>query len=304
MREKLLKYDTLIIFLLLLIISGIVSPSFLTGENISNLLRQNAPIGLVSLGMLLVILTAGIDLSVGSVIAFAGVAFALLSYQVYFSAAFILVLLSGMVIGAVSGYLVAYRKIASFIATLALMTVVRGAGFLLSKGAPVTVGKHSSAILYLGTGTVLGIPVSAILLFAIFAIVFLILRYHVLGRHIIAVGSNEEAVRLSGISVERTKFIVYVIAGFLASLAGLLTVGRTGVGTPNIGVGLELDAIAAVVIGGASLAGGKGSVLNTLLGVLILGMIGNIMNLLDVTAYMQQLIKGVIIILAVIFQKK
>ncbi len=304
MREKLLKYNTLIIFLLLLVISSIVSPSFLTGENISNLLRQNAPIGLVSLGMLLVILTAGIDLSVGSVVAFAGVAFALLSYEVYFSAGFLLVLLSGIIIGALSGYLVAYQRIASFIATLALMTIVRGAGFLLSKGAPITVGNHSSAILYLGTGTILGIPVSAILLFAIFAIVYVILRYHVFGRHVIAVGSNEEAVRLSGISVERTKFMVYVLAGFLASLAGLLTVGRTGVGTPNIGVGLELDAIAAVVIGGASLAGGKGSVLNTLLGVLILGMIGNIMNLLDITIYMQQLIKGVIIILAVIFQKK
>jgi ribose transport system permease protein len=304
MREKLLKYDTLIIFLLLLVVSGIVSPSFLTGENISNLLRQNAPIGLVSLGMLLVILTGGIDLSVGSVVAFAGVAFALLSYRVYFSAGFLIVLLLGIVIGAISGYLVAYRKIASFIATLALMTIARGAAFLLSKGAPITVGKHSAAILYLGTGTVLGIPVSALLLFAIFAIVFVMLRYHVFGRHIIAVGSNEEAVRLSGISVERTKFIVYIIAAFLASLAGLLIVGRTGVGTSNIGMGLELDAIAAVVIGGASLAGGKGSVLNTLLGVLILGMIGNIMNLLDVTAYMQQLVKGVIIILAVIFQKK
>jgi ribose transport system permease protein len=281
-----------------------VSSSFLTGENISNLLRQNAPIGLVSLGMLLVILTGGIDLSVGSIVAFAGVAFALLSYEVYFSAGFLLVLLSGIVIGAISGYLVAYQKIASFIATLALMTIARGAAFLLSKGAPITVGKHSAAILYLGTGTVLGIPVSAILLFAIFAIVFVIIRYHVFGRHVIAVGSNEEALRLSGISVERTKFIVYAISAFLASLAGLLTVGRTGVGTSNIGVGLELDAIAAVVIGGASLAGGKGSVLNTLLGVLILGMIGNIMNLLDVTAYMQQLVKGVIIIIAVIFQKR
>src|SRR5690606_6061007 len=144
----------------------------------------------------------------------------------------------------------------------------------------------------------------AIILLSVFALVFVLLKYHVFGRQIIAVGSNEEAVRLSGISVERTKFMVYVISGFLTALAGLLMVGRTGVGTPNIGVGLELDAIAAVVIGGASLAGGKGSVVNTLLGVLILGMIGNIMNLMDVTVYMQQLIKGVIIVLAVVFQKK
>lgn len=303
MKEKILKYDTLLIFLILLVISSVVSPSFLTGENLSNLLRQNAPIGLVSLGMLLVILTGGIDLSVGSIVAFAGVAFALLSYEVYLSAGFLLVLLGGIAIGATSGYLVAFRKITPFIATLALMTVVRGLAYLLSKGAPITVGPHSSSILLLGTGTILGVPISAILLFVVFGLAFVMLRYHVFGRHIIAVGSNEEAVRLSGISVERTKFLVYTISGFLTALAGLLTVGRTGVGTPNIGVGLELDAIAAVVIGGASLMGGKGSVMNTLLGVLILGMIGNIMNLMDVTAYMQQVVKGLIIILAVLFQK-
>lgn len=126
---------------------------------------------------------------------------------------------------------------------------------------------------------------------------------HFFGRKIFAVGSNEEAVRLSGISVESVKFSVYVIAAFFTAIAALMMVGRTGVGTANIGIGLELDAIAAVVIGGASLSGGRGSVLNTLLGVLILGMIGNIMNLLDVTSYLQQLIKGVIIILAVVFQR-
>lgn len=303
MKEKLLKNNTLIIFLLLLVVSSFTSDSFLTMTNVTNLLRQVAPIGLISIGMFLVILTGGIDLSVGSIVACIGVAFALLSYEVYFSAALLLALLLGIAIGAVSGYLVAYRGVAAFIATLALMTIVRGLGFLLSKGAPITVGPHSSAILSLGTGSVLGVPLSAILLGAVFVIVFIVLKYHVYGRQIIAVGSNEEAVRLSGISVERIKFSVYVISAFLTAIAGLLMVGRTGVGTPNIGVGLELDAIAAVVIGGASLFGGKGSVVNTLLGVLILGMIGNIMNLLDITAYMQQLIKGVIIILAVIFQK-
>lgn len=303
MKERLLKNNTLLIFLLLLIISTVMSGSFLTATNITNLLRQIAPIGLVSIGMFLVILTSGIDLSVGSIVAFVGVAFALLSHEVYFSANILLTLLAGILIGALSGYLVAYRKIAPFIATLALMTIIRGAGFLLSKGAPITVGKHSSAILYLGTAKVLGIPISALVLFVVFAAVFVVLRYHVFGRQIIAIGSNEEAVRLSGISVEKTKFSVYVIAAFLTTMAGLLIVGRTGVGSPNIGVGLELDAIAAVVIGGASLSGGKGTVFNTLLGVFILGMIGNIMNLLDVTSYLQQLIKGVIIILAVFFQK-
>lgn len=303
MKEKLLKNNTFIIFLLMLVVSSIISDSFLTGNNITNLLRQVAPIGLISIGMFLVILTGGIDLSVGSILACTGVAFALLSHEVYFAAGVVLTLLLGLIIGAASGYLVAFRGVAPFIATLALMTIVRGGGYLLSKGAPISVGTHSSAILSLGTGTIGGVPTSAILLFIVFVMVFVVLRYHILGRQIMAVGSNEEAVRLSGISVERTKFTVYVISAFLTALAGLMMVGRTGVGTPTIGVGLELDAIAAVVIGGASLSGGKGTVVNTLLGVLILGMIGNIMNLMDVTAYMQQLIKGVIIILAVLFQK-
>lgn len=304
MKEKLIQNNTLIIFLLMLVVSSLISDSFLTGNNLSNLLRQVAPIGLISIGMFLVILTGGIDLSVGSILAFTGVAFALLSYEVYFAAGVVLTLLLGIAIGSASGYLVSYRKVAPFIATLALMTIVRGAGFLLSKGAPIPVGSHSSAILSLGTGSLWGVPTSAWVLLSVFVLVYVLLRYHIFGRQIIAVGSNEEAVRLSGISVERTKFSVYAISGFLTALAGLMMVGRTGVGTPNIGIGLELDAIAAVVIGGASLSGGKGTVVNTLLGVLILGMIGNIMNLMDVTAYMQQLIKGLIIILAVVFQKQ
>lgn len=303
MKTKLLKNNTLLIFLALLVASSLISDSFLTANNVSNLLRQVAPIGLISIGMFLVILTGGIDLSVGSIVATIGVVFALLSYEVYFPIALAISLALGIVIGVLSGYLVAYRKIAPFIATLAMMTIVRGAGFLFSKGAPISVGEHSAAILVLGTGSFLGIPYSAWILLLAFAIVYIGVRYHVFGRKVFAVGSNEEAVRLSGISVERVKFSVYVIAAFFTAVAALLMVGRTGVGTANIGVGLELDAIAAVVIGGASLSGGRGSVLNTLLGVLILGMIGNIMNLLDVTSYLQQLIKGVIIILAVLFQR-
>jgi len=301
--QKFYQYNTLIIFVLMLIVSGLITQNFFSGNNISNLIRQSVPIGLVSMGMLLVILTGGIDLSVGSVVAMIGVTFSLLSYQVYFPVALVLSLMIGLAMGAISGYLVAYRKIASFIVTLAMMTMIRGAGYLLSKGAPISVGPHSSGILYLGSGSVLGIPVSAIILIVVFAILYILLRYNVFGRVILAIGSNEEAVRLSGIAVRRSKFIVYAICTLLTALGGLLMVGRTGVGTPNIGVGLELDAIAAVVIGGASLNGGKGSLLNTLLGVFILSMIGNVMNLLDITSYLQQIIKGIIIIAAVLFQR-
>lgn len=253
--------------------------------------------------MLLVILTGGIDLSVGSVVAMIGVTFSLLSYEVYYPYAFLLSILIGLVVGSISGFLVAYRRIAPFIVTLAMMSMVRGAGYLLSKGAPISVGPYSQKILVLGTGTLLGIPVSALILFSIFIMLHVLLKYNIFGRIVLAIGSNEEAVRLSGINVKRTKFAVYVICAGITALAGLLMVGRTGVGTANIGVGLELDAIAAVVIGGASLAGGKGSVVNTLLGVFILSMIGNVMNLLDITSYLQQIIKGIIIIAAVVFQR-
>lgn len=303
MKEKLIKYNTLIIFIILFLGSSLLSDSFFTVTNLSNLIRQAAPIGLVSIGMFLVILKGGIDLSVGSILAFVGVAFAVFSYEFYFSAALILSILMGIGIGLTSGYLVGYQKVAPFIATLALMSIVRGGGFLMSKGAPVMVGPHSQSILFLGSGEILGIPVSALILFATFGCIYVLLNYHVFGRKIMAIGSNEEAVRLSGISVNSTKMIVYGISGLLTAVAALMMVGRTGVGSPNIGVGLELDAIAAVVIGGASLSGGKGSVVQTLLGVFILAMIGNIMNLLDITTYLQQLIKGVIIILAVIFQR-
>lgn len=301
--HKFYQYNTIVIFLLMLLVSGLITENFFSGNNIANLIRQSAPIGLISMGMLLVILTGGIDLSVGSVVAMIGVCFALLSYQVYFPVAFVVSLLIGLLMGAISGYLVAYRKIASFIVTLAMMSMIRGAGYLLSKGAPVSVGPHSSDILAFGSGAVLGVPVSALVLLLVFLILYFLLKYNVFGRIVVAIGSNEEAVRLSGVAVKRTKFAVYAICTLLTALGALMMVGRTGVGTPNIGIGLELDAIAAVVIGGASLAGGKGSLLNTLLGVFILSMIGNVMNLLDITSYLQQIIKGVIIIVAVLFQR-
>ncbi|QEC42567.1 ABC transporter permease [Pseudobacter ginsenosidimutans] len=302
-KRWLIENNTLIIFVLMVIFSAIISDSFFTANNISNLLRQTAPVGLISFGMLLVILTGGIDLSVGSVVAAIGVSFALLSHQVYFPWALLFSVLIGAGVGMISGYLVAYQRVAPFIATLAMMTVVRGTGYLISKGSPITVGEYSKSILSFGSGDFLGIPWSAIVLLIVFALVYLLLKYNAFGRMLIAIGSNEEAVRLSGISVSKYKFWVYVIIAVFSAIAALLMVSRTGVGTPNIGVGMELDVIAVVVIGGASLSGGKGSVVNTLLGAFILAMIGNVMNLLDVASYLQQVIKGVIILMAVIAQR-
>lgn len=298
-----IKYNTVVIFLVMLIISACVSDTFFSAINLSNLIRQVAPVGIISMGMLLVILTAGIDLSVGSIVAMIGVLCALLTHVMPLPLAIIVSILAGVVMGSISGYLIAIHKMAPFIATLALMTIARGLGFIFSKGAPIMISDSAGALSSFGNGYFLGIPNPAWVLFIVFAVTYILLRYNVFGRIVIAIGSNEEAVRLSGIKVSVYLFSVYAIIGGLAAIAGIIGTARTSVGSPIVGVGLELDVIATVVIGGASLFGGKGTAINTLLGVLILGMIGNIMNLMDIPSYSQQVIKGVIIILAVLLQR-
>jgi ribose transport system permease protein len=300
--DFILKYNTVLIFILLIIVSSLISDAFFTSRNISNLLRQVSGVGIVSLGMLLVILTGGIDLSVGSTVAFTGVLSAYFLLSMPFSIGIGLTILTGILIGSVSGYLVAIQRMAPFIATLALMTIIRGLGFILSKGTPIILEDSGQPLKDFGGNYVLGVPNPVVLMFAVFILVFFVLKYTVFGRLVIAIGSNEESVRLSGIHVWIYKFSVYSICGGFAAIAGIISTSRTGVGSPILGIGMELDAIAAVVIGGASLKGGKGSAVNTLLGIIILGMIGNIMNLMNVPGYPQQVIKGLIIIFAVLLQ--
>jgi len=301
--QFLIKHNTVFIFLIMLLISALVSDVFFTSANLFNLIRQVTPVGIISMGMLLVILTGGIDLSVGSIVAMAGVLCALFTRTMPLPLSVIASLSCGLLIGCLSGYLVSVHKMAPFIATLALMSIVRGLGFIFSKGAPILVNENASALTDFGSGSLLGFPNPAYVLALTFAITAVLLKYNVFGRIVIAIGSNEEAVRLSGIKVSAYKFSVYAITGVLSALAGIITTARTAVGSPVMGVGMELDVIATVVIGGASLNGGKGSAVNTLLGVLILGMIGNIMNLMNIPAYSQQVIKGLIIILAVLLQR-
>ncbi len=298
-----IKYNTVFIFLIMLLISALVSDVFFTSSNLFNLIRQVTPVGIISMGMLLVILTGGIDLSVGSIVAMAGVLCAIFTGIMPLPLALIASLLCGLLVGSLSGYLVSLHKMAPFIATLALMSIVRGLGFIFSKGAPVQVNDSATSLTNFGSGSLLGLPGPAYVMIIVFLITTVLLKYNIFGRIIIAIGSNEEAVRLSGIKVPVYKFSVYAISGFLSGLAGIITTARTAVGSPVMGIGMELDVIATVVIGGASLSGGKGSAVNTLLGVLILGMIGNIMNLMNIAAYSQQVIKGLIIILAVLLQR-
>lgn len=296
------KNNTFFVFLLLVILSGITTSNFFSGSNITNLLRQNAPLGIASLGMLLVIMTGGIDLSIGAVIALSNVVFAyFLDLGYNMAVAIAITIAIGFVLGMIGGFLVAYQKLAPFVVTLAIMSIAKGFAYIVSKGASIRI--TNEAFLAFSRSYILGIPTQFYLMFFIFGVIFLIFRYMKYGRLVMALGSNEEAVRLSGIRVNRLKMSVYCISGVFSIIAGLLVCGRTGVGSPLVGDGMEMDAIAAVVIGGASLSGGRGSVVKTLFGVYTLGIIGNIMNLLTVPAYPQQVIKGVIIIVAVLLQK-
>ena len=300
----LVKHNTIFIFVLLVIFSALISDVFFTSVNLSNLLKQVSGIGIISIGMLLVILTGGIDLSVGSMVALLAVTFAILINIFILPVAILFTILMGFALGSIAGYLVAFQKMAPFVATLALMTIARGLGFIYSKGSPITFKTPGGEFMSnFANNSSLGVPNIAIVFLLIVIFAMVMLRYNVFGRLIIAIGSNEEASRLSGIKVNKYKFLVYAISGALAATAAIIVASRTNLGSPNMGMAWELDAIAAVVIGGASLNGGKGTAINTLMGVLILGLIGNILNLLNVPSYPQQVVKGAIIIFAVLLQR-
>lgn len=313
LKDLLLNYNAILMLIVLTVASALLSDVFLTWGNVSNLLRQLTPLMLVSLGMLLVILTGGIDLSVGSVAAVGAMVSAVTMNAVGLPGVgglllgVVTTLVAGLVLGAVTGLLVAFFRMAPFVASLAMMTMARGAAYLITNGEPrrLDMGGASQQLLNrFGTEGIpgVGLPWPVVLGIAAVILFYLMVRFTVFGRLTIATGSNENAVRLAGITVEKYQFSVYAISGALSALAGMILTSRAGVGTPVYGQGLELDAIAACVIGGASLAGGKGSVMSTVIGVVVLGLIGNIMSLLSVPAYPQQVIKGMIIILAVLLQ--
>ncbi len=298
----LIKYMTPIIFLALLVVSHMLSPAFLTKQNMFNLLRQVTPNSLISMGMLMVILTGGIDLSVGSIMALSSVAVALLCphYPELLSIAMAVGI--GGLMGAFHGIFVAWRNMAPFVVTLAGMTVARGLAFIYSNAAPIRLPREAVILRGFSTQYILGIPGPVLVMLIGFLVTLFVLRMTSFGRLVVAVGSNETAVRLAGIRTGWHKFWVYAISGICAGMAGVISTMRTNVGSANAGQGMELDAIAAAVIGGASLSGGYGGATHTLLGVLILGMIGNIMNLTHVSSYQQHVIKGLIIIVAVLLQ--
>ncbi len=291
-----------IILLVLLGFAAWMSDVFLTERNMFNVLRQVSGIGLMSIGMLFVILTRGIDLSVGSVAALGSVTAALVVQQYGTLPAIGAAAGVGIACGLLSGVLVAYLKLPPFVTTLAVMTIARGVALIASNGQPIRMGSAGETITEFGVGRLGGVPWPVILMIAVFVLAGLVLKFTRFGRMVKAVGSNADAVRLSGISITRYEVSVYAISGVLAAIAGIVSSSRTGIGSATISVGAELDAIAAVVIGGASLLGGRGGAINTFIGVVILGVIANLMNLANVPGYHQQVFMGVIIIGAMLLQ--
>ncbi|EOG7751694.1 ribose ABC transporter permease [Vibrio cholerae] len=306
-KEWLIEQKSLIALLFLVVVVSFLNPNFFTVDNLLNILRQTSVNAIIAVGMTLVILTAGIDLSVGSVLALCG-AFAatLVAMEVPVLVAVPTALLAGAALGAISGIIIAKGKVQAFIATLVTMTLLRGVTMVYTDGRPISTGFTDTAdtFAWFGTGYALGIPVPVWLMVVVFAGAWYLLNHTRFGRYVYAVGGNESATRLSGINVDRVKIGVYAICGLLAALAGIIVTSRLSSAQPTAGMGYELDAIAAVVLGGTSLMGGKGRIMGTLIGALIIGFLNNALNLLDVSSYYQMIAKAVVILLAVLVDNK
>lgn len=282
---------------------ALLSDQFLTASNILNLLRQISINAIIACGMTLVILTGGIDLSVGSVLALSGAVLAgLASGGTPWPLALLACLALGAAVGLFNGVVITRGRVAPFVATLATMAIARGLTLVYTGGRPIT--GLPSALRSLGTGHVLGIPVPIIIMAVVFLLAYIMLVHMPVGRFIYAVGSNEESARFAGIPVARVTTLTYVLTGLAAALAGAILTGRLNSAQPTAGSGFELDAIAAVVVGGTSLAGGRGSVLGTVVGALIIGMLDNGLNLLGVSSFYQQVAQGVVILLAVLMDRR
>ena len=299
------KLGPLLGFIILVVIVSILNPSFLQPLNILNLLRQVAINALIAYGMTFVILTGGIDLSVGSILALSSALMAgMMVSGLDPILAIIIGCLLGGVMGMVNGLLITKGKMAPFIATLATMTVFRGLTLVYTDGNPITGLSDSRLFQLFGRGYFLGIPVPAITMIIAFIILYIILQKTPFGRKTYAIGGNEKAALISGIKVPRVKIMIYSLAGLLSALAGAILISRLDSTQPTAGTSYELDAIAAVVLGGTSLSGGRGKIFGTLIGALIIGTLNNGLNLLGVSSFYQMVVKGIVILIAVLLDRK
>lgn len=284
-------------FLCVFFIMTFADSNFLTANNLTNIARQVSINAIIAVGMTCAILIGGIDLSVGSVMALSGTVIAGLMLTIDPVFAIFLGLILGTLFGFANGVLIAYAKMPAFIVTLAGLGIARGLALIYTGGYPIS--GLPAWFGFFGRGTVLGIQTPILIMIFVYILAYFSLNHTPFGRHIYAIGGNKEAARLSGIKVPKLTLIIYTISGFTAALAGLILTSRLMSGQPNAGVAFELDAIAAVVLGGASMAGGKGAILGTLVGAMLLGVLNNGLNLIGISPYVQNVIKGIIILIAI-----
>jgi ribose transport system permease protein len=298
------RLGSVIGLLVLFIALSIMSPHFLSTDNLLTVLRQVSVNALIAFGMTFVILAGGIDLSVGAILALTGAISAAMmaaGYGLFLSVGAALVL--GMLLGMVNGALVSWGKVAPFIATLGTMTTLRGLTLAFTGGSPIPVSNPGFALL--GGGYVANlVPLPVIWMFVAFALCGFLLRGTVFGRHVVAIGGNEEAARLSGVRISPMKLGIYGLSGLFSAFAGVVLTSRLYSAQATAGEGYELDAIAAVVLGGTSLAGGRGWLFGTLVGALLIGFLNNGLNLLGVSSFYQQVVKGIVILIAVLLDRR
>jgi len=321
--QFLMDYNLYVVLASLLLISSLVSPAFFTTSNLMNLLLRCSFNGVISIGVTFVILTGGTDLSVGSIFAFAGVFLATLQHGHYFQfmpeltvsfeqaaaldpvlpllPAILLTVAVGGVIGLLNGILITKFRMPPFAATLGTMVAVRGLAFTYAGGFPIP--ELTEGVKWLGAGEIGLLPVPVVVWVLLVFLTWLILRSTVFGKSIYAVGGGERAAHFSGVDTDRVRIAAYVISGMTAALAGVMMAGRMNAAEPREGSGYELDAIASVAIGGTLMSGGKGGIIGTVAGAIVLGLIANILNLTNVPPYPQQITKGIIILGAVFAQR-
>lgn len=304
-KELLSKLGPLLALIVLIIFVSVLSPSFLSLTNLMNLMRQVSTNALIAFGMTFVIITGGIDLSVGSTLALSSAIMAgMIVNGIDPLIAMTVSLIAGFVLGAVNGLLITKGKLVPFIATLATMTIYRGATLVLTDGKPITGLDETFIFQFMGRGYFFGIPFPIVITLVVFALLFVLLHKMSIGRKTFAIGGNEKASFIAGVKSNKIKIFVYSISGVLASLAGIILTSRLNSAQPTAGESYEMDAIASVVLGGTSMSGGKGRIFGTLIGALIIGTLNNGLNLLGVSTFYQQIVKGIVIIIAVLIDRR
>ncbi len=299
LKSMLGSYGIIFVLILLVAVFAALSPRFLLPDNIFNILRQVSIVGIISVGMTFVMRTGGIDLSCGSVVGASCVGAALLMTKASMNPvlACLVMVCFGTILGLANAFFISQLKVPPFIATLGMMTSVRGIAYIITGGLPVFGFNRSFTVLGQGYFGIVPIPVIVMLIVFAFGIVFLAKTR--LGRHIYGVGGNEEASRLSGVHVKKIKYLVYGLSGFMSALAGVVLLARVNSGQPNAGAGYEMDVITGVVLGGVSMSGGQGRLLMVVVGVMIMGILTNGMTMLTINEYVQQFVKGMVLIGAV-----